>query len=62
MRILKSKTVNFGLLLTILGGVQLYLPQLQALLTPTDYGVLTTVVGITVIVLRTVTSQPLSDK
>jgi len=60
MKALKSKTVNFGLLLSILGVVQLNLPSLQ--LDPKVNAYLTMAVGIVVVVLRYITTKPLSDK
>ncbi len=52
---LKSKTVNFGLLLKIAGVVQIYIEQL-------GYGAATMIVGIIVILLREKTNQSLDDK
>lgn len=60
MKALKSKTVNFGLLLSVLGVVQLNLPSLQ--LDPGVNAYLTMFVGIAVVVLRYLTTKPLSDK
>lgn len=61
-KILKSKTIIFGLFITALGAFQTYLPNLQALFDPVTYGVLTAVVGILVIVLRFLTSTSISEK
>ena len=58
MNYLKSKTVLFGLLLTIASIAQMLVPFL-----PPEYiGMVGTVVGIAVIVLRFVTSLPLDQK
>lgn len=60
MKSIKSKTINFGLLLAIAGAVQLNLPALQ--LTPETQGWATMVVGIVVVVLRYLTTKPVSQK
>ncbi len=52
---LKSKTVNFGLLLQIAAVAQIYVDSL-------DRAALTAIVGIVVIVLRFKTSEALEDK
>lgn len=58
----KSKTVIFGALLTAAGAIQTALPELQVLLDPTTFGIVTSIVGVTVIVLRFVTSTGLDTK
>lgn len=60
MKSLKSKTINFGLLLAIAGAVQLNLPALQ--LDPTTQGWATMVVGVIVVALRFVTTKPVNEK
>lgn len=60
-RFFKSKTVSFGLLLVILSAVQQYLPELQVLLKD-YYSIATFVIGVAVIVLRYLTTTPMSDK
>lgn len=60
MKPLKSKTINFGLLLAIAGAVQVNLPSLQ--LDPATQGVATMVVGVIVVVLRFLTTKPVSEK
>lgn len=62
MKYLKSKTVSFGLLLTVLGAVQMYLPSVQQMMTPEAYGMATFAVGVIVVVLRAVTVQSLDQK
>ena len=52
---LKSKTINFGLVLKIAGAVQIYIDSLE-------YGLATMAIGIVVIVLREKTNQSLDDK
>ena len=62
MNYLKSKTVLFGSILAVLGGLQAALPDLQAFLSPAVYGYVTSAIGVIVIILRSVTSVPLEDK
>lgn len=52
---LKSKTINFGLMLKIAGAVEIYVDSLE-------YGLATMAIGIVVIVLREKTNQSLDDK
>ena len=52
---LKSKTINFGLLLEIAAVTQVYIDSL-------DRAALTAVIGVIVIVLRAKTNKALSDK
>ena len=54
----KSKTILFGLLLTIASVIQMLVPFLP----PQYMGAVGTVVGVAVIVLRFVTTLPLSEK
>lgn len=61
-KILKSKTIIFGLVITLLGAVQTNLPYVQAILDPVTYGIATAVIGVVVIVLRFYTSTSISDK
>jgi hypothetical protein len=58
MNYLKSKTVLFGLLLTIASIAQMLVPFLP----PEHVGLVGTGVGIAVIVLRFLTSIPISEK
>lgn len=62
MKILKSKTILFSLLLAVLGAVEASLNLFADVLTPTTYGIVTMVVGVIVAGLRIITTQPLSDK
>lgn len=57
---LKSKTVWFGLILSILSWLQA--SWADAGLTPEQLGVTGSVVGTLIIILRAVTTQPLSEK
>ena len=60
MKSLKSKTIDFGLLLVIGGAIQLNLPALQ--LDPKIQGWATMVVGIIVVILRYLTTKPVNEK
>ncbi len=58
---LKSKTVIFGALLILLGGVQAMLPDLTTQLG--QWGPLvSSAIGLVVVALRTVTDKPLDSK
>lgn len=59
---LKSKTALFGYLITGLGVMQSTLPDLQSLISPNTYGLVTAGIGFAIIVLRAVTTTPLADK
>lgn len=61
-QILKSKTVLFGLLVAVLGGIQTLLPELKEIMDPMLYGLSTFIIGLTIIVLRFITTQPLDEK
>ena len=58
----KSKTMYFGSALIVLGGLQSFLPSLEGFIKPELYGQLVSAIGLVVMLLRTVTNQPLSDK
>lgn len=58
----KSKTINFALLLALFGAAQANLHSVQAFMTPKAYGWTTLVIAIAVGVLRAVTTKPLSEK
>ena len=62
MKPLKSKTVNFGVLVAILGAAQANLVSLQDIISPTAYGWATFFIGVTIVGLRAVTTEPLSEK
>lgn len=57
---LKSKTVWFGLILNILCWLQA--SWMEAGLTPEQLGVTGSIVGTLIIILRAITTQPLSEK
>lgn len=59
---IKSKTMLFAILLSVLGAVEASLNLFADVLTPTTYGIITMVVGVIVGVLRIVTTTPLSEK
>lgn len=58
----KSKTVLFGLLVAVLGGVQTLLPNIDHLFSPGVYGVVTFTIGMVIIVLRYFTTTGLDEK
>ena len=57
---LKSKTVWFGLAISVLSVLQSSLSQVG--LTPEQLSIVGPIVGTLIIALRAVTTQPLSDK
>lgn len=59
---LKSKTILFAFLLTLLGVVQSNVELLQPLFGPKAYGLFTIGVGLLVAVLRFVTVNALDEK
>lgn len=61
-KIIKSKTIIFGFLVTVLGAIQTYLPNAQAAFDPVTYGVVTAIIGVLVIVLRFFTTTSVGDK
>lgn len=58
---IKSKTLNFSLLLVVFGAVQTLLPNIEADLGP-YYGRIFMAVGVIVAVLRFVTTQPIGKE
>ena len=58
----RSKTMLFSLLLSILGAVQVAMEFFNSVLTPKMYGLVMLAIGVTIAVLRWVTSQPLDQK
>ena len=59
---LKSKTVNFSLILGGLGILQTNFEQLHAIIPTKYYGICMIAVGVIVYILREMTTQPLKDK
>ena len=62
MKLHKSKTMNFAMILAIFGALQANLPALQGVISPAAYGWITLGVALAVAALRAVTSKPLSAK
>lgn len=56
----KSRTLDLAALVTIFGAVQVALPQLQ--LDPATYGWVNLGVGVTIALLRYITTGPVGDK
>lgn len=59
---LKSKTHIWGTLMGIAGGVAVFLPQIEDMLPPDAYKWAFIISGLVVIVLRNVTTTPISQK
>jgi len=59
---LRSKTINLGLLLAFAGWLQADMQVFTAHLTPEQQGYVTSLVGLVVILLRFLTTAPVSDK
>ena len=60
MAFLKSKTINYGLLISILGIIQTNIESLE--LSNKTQGLVLIGIGIGIAILRTVTDKPLSKK
>lgn len=58
----KSKTVWFSTALTILGGVEIYMPFLKTMIGDHSYGVVLTAVGVLTGLLRFATTGAVADK
>ena len=59
---LRSKTINFGLLLAIAGWLQADMHVFTAHLSPEQQGYLTSFVGLVVILLRFLTTASVAEK
>lgn len=59
---LKSKTHNFGAILGIFGALQQFLPTVREFIPIDQYGTIFIIVGVIVIVLRNITTKPISEK
>ena len=59
---LRSKTINFGLLLAIAGWLQADMHVFTAYLSPEQQGYLTSFVGLVVILLRFLTTASVAEK
>lgn len=55
---IKSKTYWFGLAVTVLGAIQLYLPEVEHLLAGWS-GVVNMGVGVGIVILRELTKEPI---
>jgi len=60
MKCYKSKTMWFSVALVIFGALLDNLPNLQSIIDPKYYGIILTVVGIIVALLRYVTKEPIN--
>ena len=61
-RIIRSKTLLFSILLSVLGVLQASMDVFTAYLTPQAMGFVTLAVGVVVAVLRVITTQDIKDK
>jgi len=59
---LKSRTINFSLLLGVAGAVQANFEQIHALIPAKYYGLALMVIGVVVAALRVVTTTAVKDK
>ena len=62
LKVAKSKTINFAVLIAILGAAQANLAVLQSIVSPRFYGWSLFGIAIAIAALRAVTTQPLSEK
>ena len=62
MSAFKSKTINFSVVLGVLGVAQANLPFLQGIISPAAYGWSMFAVALVVAGLRAITTQALKDK
>ena len=60
MKCYKSKTMWFSVALVIFGALLDNLPALQSVIDPKYYGIILTVVGVIVALLRYVTKEPIN--
>ena len=62
MNWIKSKTVWFGIAIVALGQIHSFLPSIEQFISPDLYGQLTSAIGIIIIILRSITTTPISNK
>ena len=60
MKCYKSKTMWFSVALVIFGALLDNLPALQSVIDPKYYGIILTVVGVIVALLRYITKEPIN--
>lgn len=58
----KSKTINFGTLVAGLGALQVMFPELKAQIHPAVYPWALVAIGVGVVMLRSITEKPISEK
>ena len=61
-RIIRSKTMIYALILSVIGVIQVSTDFLTTIMSPHAFGYLTLLSGIIGAILRVLTTQPLSDK
>ena len=59
MRMRKSKTMWFALLLVIFGALEAGFPYLQNVIDPQYYGIILVAIGVIVAILRFITTGPI---
>lgn len=62
LKALKSRTIQFALLLATFGAIEANMGLLQNVLTPDLFGYFSIVIGVIVAILRVITTTALSDK
>ena len=62
VRIAKSKTMIFSIILSVIGVIQASTDFLSTVMSPHVFGYFTLATGVIAAILRIVTTQPLSDK
>ena len=60
MKCYKSKTMWFSVALVVFGSLYDNLPVLQSVIDPKYYGIILTVIGVIVALLRYVTKEPIN--
>lgn len=60
MKCYKSKTMWFSVALVVFGALLDNLPALQSIIDPKYYGIILTIVGVIVALLRYVTKEPIN--
>lgn len=60
MKCYKSKTMWFSVALVVFGALMDNLPMLQNIIDPKYYGIIVTVIGVIVALLRYVTKEPIN--
>jgi len=62
IKIFKSKTIIFSILLAIFGVLELHSSEVKSLMSPEYYPIFTIFVSTVIAVLRVLTTKPLNEK